>query len=211
MNGLANHDLLRADEEVRLARKIQTRVRAERRRDSLEAEPGARRAGASGRAAYSPDFSDDAAAARPTTPRRRAARRARRRRRARARRRARQLYRHATAPGGVCQRHKFEGLTGAGAAAAAGGPRPGGPALVGGRRDLLEAAEQAVSAAESEPCDALDAADAAANAAYLEKLERVLSKAEVAKSAMVTSNMRLVVSISRRYGGRGLDVTDLVQ
>ena len=39
----------------------------------------------------------------------------------------------------------------------------------------------------------------------------MLSKAEVAKSAMVTSNMRLVVSIARRYGGRGLDVTDLVQ
>src|SRR5690606_14174071 len=68
----------------------------------------------------------------------------------------------------------------------------------------LKAAERLADLAAADELDKLDVVER-------RKLKRIIDDGEDAKAALTEANLRLVVSIAKRYVGRGMLILDLVQ
>jgi RNA polymerase primary sigma factor len=74
-----------------------------------------------------------------------------------------------------------------------------------GERQLAKRIEDGVAAGERMRCDP-DLSDVGRR-----RLQRIRNDGEVARAQLIQANLRLVVSIAKRYVGRGMRVLDLIQ
>ena len=70
--------------------------------------------------------------------------------------------------------------------------------------DIARSPEEEEAAAPRQPVEDLDPAE-------VEELQKVVDDGERAKQALTQANLRLVVSIAKRYAGRGMLILDLIQ
>lgn len=83
--------------------------------------------------------------------------------------------------------------------------------LLEGDREIELAQDIQAAALAKEQFDDLVASGEEVSPEYKLEIERLVFKGELAKNKLVEANLRLVVSIAKRYVGRGMQFLDLIQ
>ena len=83
--------------------------------------------------------------------------------------------------------------------------------LLTSEEEVMLAQNMVVGATAKEQLEELEAADEPANEELLNQLRQTVKRGEKAKQRLAEANLRLVVSIAKRYVGRGMQFLDLIQ